>query len=543
MNQFTHLQTVNDLQFYLDLAINNNVIDDIDINELLVMVTPHKKKENEKCLLLVRVSSEQQDLVQQTNKVKEEALKDGFSEDDIIIIEDKESGVLLSEEERNGLNRLKKHVKEDNIQCVYTYEVSRISRKPSVLYSIRDFLIEHKVQLVILNPYMKMLKDDGMLSETANIYFGIFTAMAESEGFIRKARMKRGVLHKKALGLHYGGSISIGYKTDKQDRYIIDEEGASIVRRIFNDYVNGSSVRKLAKDLQNEGWRTKTAYLTVVQSILNILHREYYTGNDGIHPAIISEELYQAAQNKCKKQRVYAIPKDEIVLLKGLVYDRKSGLLLSANRINGCYYCKRCKGPTISWKVLDPIIWTFVQMEHSQRFIYDRGNWLKEVDSEMKRNEKIIETMNDNIVKMKEVINRIEERYIEGKITKEKADELEAKHIALLKTHKDTKKQAEETIERLYFEKKNSVTKIDYDKLDMKQRIELVRKCIRKIVLWRYSRFIVKLEVQMTWPDIWDFTINTREHKVLKWEKRYNPKLISSPKNLESPKQCCNFAD
>lgn len=486
-----------------------------------------------KVILLSRVSSEQQDLSQQTEKVLEEIHKDGYKDDDIIVIEDKESAVLLSEEERNGLNRLKDYVYRDKIDAVYTYEVSRISRRPGVLYSIRDFLIEHKVQLIVLNPYMRMIKDDGNLSETANVLFSIFSSLSENEGFIRKARMRRGVEKKKASGLHYGGPIAIGYKTDKEDRYIIDEEGAAIVRRIFNDYVKGCSVRKLAKDLQNEGWRKNTAYLTVVQSILNILHRDYYTGNDGAHPAIISEELYQAAQTKCSKSRGYATKKEEVVLLKGLIYDRKSGLLLSANRINGCYYCKRCKGPTISWKVLDPIIWTFICMEHRQRFVYDRKLWVKEVDEEIKKNERIIKTMKDNIDNVREVIERIEERYIDGKITKNKADELESKHISNVKVYKQTMKQAEEDIERLNADKENYVTKIDYDKLDMKQRIELVRKCIKKIIIERQTRFIVNLEIQMTWVAIWDFVINTREKIVLSFSPRYNNKILLPPRDFD----------
>ena len=485
-----------------------------------------------KVILLSRVSSEHQDLSQQTDKVLDEIKKDGYKDTDIIVIEDKESAVLLSEEERNGLNKLKQYVNQTKIDAVYTYEVSRISRRPGVLYSIRDFLIENNVQLIVLNPYMKMLKDDGTLSETANIFFGIFASMSENEGFIRKARMRRGVEKKKASGLHYGGPIAIGYKTDKEDRYIIDEEGAAIVRRIFNDYVNGNSVRKIARDLQNEGWRKKTAYLTVVQSILNILHRNYYTGNDGAHPAIISKELYDAAQEKCSKARVYAIPKDEIVLLKGLIYDRKTGLLLSANRINGSYYCKRCKGPTVSWKVLDPIIWIFVVRRHSYRFVYERQNWLYEIDNEIEKNNRIIDTMKDNINKEKQVINRIEERYIEGKITKDKADSLEAKHVKLVKGYKDTMKQAEEDITRLNYDKENSETKIDYDKLDIKRRIELIRKCIKKIIIERQTRFIVKLEIQMRWKSIWDMTINTRERKVLDVNERFLGNLLPPPKQF-----------
>lgn len=484
-----------------------------------------------KVILLSRVSSEHQDLTQQTEKVLDEIKKDGYTPDDIITIEDKESAVLLSEEERNGLNKLKQYVNQTKIDAVYTYEVSRISRRPSVLYSIRDFLIENKVQLIVLNPYMKMLKDDGTLSETANVFFGIFASMSENEGYIRKARMRRGVEKKRAAGLHWGGSIAVGYKTDKEDRYIIDEEGAEYVRRIFTDYVAGKSVRKIARDLQDEGWRTDTAYLTDVQSVLNILHREYYTGNDGAHPAIISQELYDQAQNKCKKARVYSVPKDEVMLLKGLIYDKKSGFLLSGNKANGCYYSKRVKGPTVSWVVIDPIIWTFVVLRHSYRFVYERQNWLNEVDNEIERNKKIIETMKDNIEKEREVIDRIEERYIEGKITKSKADELEAKHVSLVKGYKSTMKTAEEDITRLRNDINTSETSLNYDNMPMSQRIELVRKCISKIIIERQTRFIVHLEIQMNWRSTWDMEINTREKKVLKVEERYNEKLLMPPKD------------
>ena len=487
-----------------------------------------------KVILLARVSSQQQDLSQQTERVLEEIKKDGYTDENIIIIEDKESAVLLSEEERNGLNRLKNCVYRDKIDAVYTYEVSRISRRPGVLYSIRDFLIEHKVQLIVLNPYMKMLKEDGSLSETANVFFGIFASMSENEGFIRKARMRRGVQKKKAAGLHWGGSIAIGYKTDKQDRYIIDPETAPIVKRIFEDYVNGKSVRQIGRDLHNEGWRKDTAYLTIVQSILNILHREYYTGNDGAHPAIITEELYQAAQLKCSKSRVYATKSDETMLLKGLIYDKKSGFLLSGNKTNNQYYSKRVKGPTISSLVLDPIIWIFVCMEHRQRFVYEKESWKKGINDAIERNEKIIETMNSKIGDEIKVIDRIEERYIEGKISKEKVNELEMKHHNVVLEAKQTKKKAEEEIRKLIFDRDNTETKIDYDKLDIKQRIDLVRKCIKKIILERETRFIVKLEIQMTWVAIWDFRINTREKTVLSFYPRYNSKILYPPKNEES---------
>ena len=72
-----------------------------------------------KAIILSRVSTSQQDLTQQTEDVLREAHKDGYSDRNIIIIENVESAIKLSEEERQGLNKMKDYIKRDSsIQCV-----------------------------------------------------------------------------------------------------------------------------------------------------------------------------------------------------------------------------------------------------------------------------------------------------------------------------------------------------------------------------------------------------------------------------------------
>lgn len=55
------------------------------------------------------------------------------------------------------------------IKCVYAYELSRIGRRPEVNYNIRNFLQEHRVQLIILSPYMKVFDDDFNIIETLSL--------------------------------------------------------------------------------------------------------------------------------------------------------------------------------------------------------------------------------------------------------------------------------------------------------------------------------------------------------------------------------------
>lgn len=83
-----------------------------------------------KVVLFVRVSTENQELDSQIEALKKSAYADGYTDDDIIIIAKKESGVKLKEAEREGLNDLKRVIERNIIDGVYLYELSRLSRDP-----------------------------------------------------------------------------------------------------------------------------------------------------------------------------------------------------------------------------------------------------------------------------------------------------------------------------------------------------------------------------------------------------------------------------
>ena len=90
------------------------------------------------------------------------------------------------------------------ISTLYTYEVSRISHQPEILYNIRDYLMKHQVQIITLNPFTRMLNDDGSMSTTSNILFSVFAELSENECYLRHERCMRGIEKKKSLGLYTG---------------------------------------------------------------------------------------------------------------------------------------------------------------------------------------------------------------------------------------------------------------------------------------------------------------------------------------------------
>ena len=154
-----------------------------------------------KAIVLSRVSSSHQDLTQQTDEILREVHRDGYEDRDIIIIEDTESAINLSEEERRGLNKMKDHInKNPNIECVYLYELSRLSRRQLVLFSIRDFLVERKIQLICLKPYFRLLDINGEMSQTGSLMFSLFSSLSESEMMLKQERMMRGRRHNREIG-------------------------------------------------------------------------------------------------------------------------------------------------------------------------------------------------------------------------------------------------------------------------------------------------------------------------------------------------------
>jgi len=445
---------------------------------------------NKKCILLVRVSTAKQNLTQQTEKVKDEALKDGYLEENIIILEDKESAVKLSEEERNGIKNLKWHIEHDDISCVYTYEVSRISRQPAMLYNIRDYLIEHNVQLIILNPYMKMMNDDGTLSTTANIFFGVFSSLAENEGFLRKERISRGIERAKKNGQYTGAPVAIGYKV-KNKRLVIDEEGAKIVRRIFEDYINGISLRKLVDQLQKEGFHPKTSKGSLHGTLYAILNREYYCG-DLEHPAIITKEIFDKAREVAKNKTKYWVNRPDEAIFKGLIRDYNTGYVLKSNRAQK-YYCY--PGVTVSYRFTDSILWGLAKEWYSQIYIIKKSEFKDNIMKQIKTHEKVVSQQEKNISEYSEKVNRIAEMYIDGKINKEKADQLSKKSYDNFQECKQILNKAKYEIDRLK-ETLNcdNIISITED-MNVQEKIKVVNDVIKSIKIRRITNTIKKFEI------------------------------------------------
>lgn len=461
-----------------------------------------------KVIGLVRVSTTAQRLESQSLKVKEAILRDGYDESDIILIEDTESGSKLSEEERSGLIKLKTIINTEQVSSVYCYEISRISRRPSVIYSIRDLLISKGINLVVLNPYFRLLKEDGKVDESANLFFGIYSSMSENETFLRTERIMRGKERKKSEGKLSVGKPFFGYSVDKDHYVILNKKEAEIVREIFDRYVNKrESSGSIAKDLYlRRAFRDDSTKLLTIQNYVCVVLRERrYCGSDPIYPGIVSKEIFERAEKiraagkgkftrKSRTKQIYP--------LQGYIYTT-DGYLLTIGVTNNRYLkmndasVKRISLNMTAAHTLTKYVLT--------KYI-EAGAGLSDVETERKESERIIgintikiSSITDKISELRKENDFIQARIIKRRISESKGDALIDSNIESMQALEDEKVDLEYQISRaknrLIF-LSNSLLN-DYEDITINSNEDLrkyVEKYLKKIVAQKIKFSTYRLE-------------------------------------------------
>ena len=457
-----------------------------------------------KCILLSRVSTHSQDLKQQTDELINVAHKDGFTDENIIIIEDKESAIKLSEEERNGLNELKRHINTDPlISCVYVYEVSRIARKEKILYSIRDYLIEKHVQLVILNPYMKLLDENYDMTQASQIMFAMFGAFSESEMHIKKQRMMRGKKARAERGYYIGGPVLFGYRVDEHKKLILDEQKADVVRKMFNLYSKGESLSAIATELCSTGELEKLNWKLVYTHIHKLLQRHEYYGGHGEtintnYPPIISKELFDKVQILLHNRSHPHTKMKYIYFAHKLLRSRIDGHCFTPTISNCCYryggdvYIKdeqkhlRVVAWNVNMNLIDSVLWHYAKVFRKKHSVSDIKKLRKELEDRIVVLERKIVKAKRDIKEYNAKILKANERVVMGKMSDEQGD-------MLIKKFRDEIEKLGQNV--LLWETELLNSDCEYHILDLgiyqksvdnvkddKERYDIIHQCIK--VVW-----------------------------------------------------------
>lgn len=442
-----------------------------------------------KALILARVSTDKQQLESQIEKLVDEAKRLGYNKDDITIISGKESGVKLDIEERQTIQQMKQYIETGLYNMVLIWEVSRLARRPKVLYEVREYLIERHVNLRCMTPSFTMLKDDFTIDPTASIVFALFGTMAEEEARLSKERMARGKRHKQALGGYIGGKPLFGYMFEN-DKLTIDYTKSEIVKKIYNMYENGLSFRSIAIELMQTGELKQTILNNATRQVQMILSRPEYHGGKSEdskyeYPKIISKSQFDKCREIAQDKNKEHTRVKKVCLCKRLIYCKDYGYVLTPNiKTNQykLYTIDKAVNMTIRIDLMDKLVWD-ICCEHAKGLNEEENDKAK-LEEESKILIRKVQQAMRNIVDIRKQIDRIENRIIEGKMSEIKGDKMiEEKNTEL--------REQEELMDKcnhLYGQKQEMLYEGTYkqdieDIEDDDERQAIVRKYISKILL------------------------------------------------------------
>jgi site-specific DNA recombinase len=251
-----------------------------------------------------------------------------------------DGGFTGANTDRPALQKLLDDIRQKKIDCVVVYKVDRLSRSLSDFVKVLQFFEEQQITFVSITQHFNTNTSMGRL--TLNILLSF--AQFEREMISERVKDKMGAARKK--GRWVGGLPGLGYEIDKPTKKLVINSGeATLVRRIFQLYLEKNSLLRIAQILNAEGLRTKVypkrknnsgGVLFRNTNIQLILRNPTYMGKiqyegklyQGLHEPIVTEEVFKKVQETLKVN----------CRVRGVSKNRKFPGLLT-----GLFRCAACK--------------------------------------------------------------------------------------------------------------------------------------------------------------------------------------------------------
>ena len=314
------------------------------------------------------MEGESNSIVNQKQLLDEYARKNGYTHP----VHFTDDGISGSRFDRPGFVAMMNEVEAGQVDCVLLKDMSRMGRDYLKVGQIMELLRQKGVRLIAINDGVDSFKGDDDFTPFRNIM---------NEWYLRDTSKKiKSVFQAKGkTGKHLTGTVSYGYLWDeKREHWIVDEEAAAVVRRIFSMTMEGFGPYQIAQALSadkieipsahlarhNEGVnKTKTfkdIYGWGSSTIVNILEKREYLGHtinfktrkhvkdkkshyvpedewmifENTHEAIIDQDTFDNVQRVRGNVRRYPNGWGEVAPLTGLLYCADCGGKMYVHRTN-----------------------------------------------------------------------------------------------------------------------------------------------------------------------------------------------------------------
>ena len=179
------------------------------------------------------------------------AKKNGFR-DVRTFIDDGVSGATFN---RNGFQEMLDLIEQDKVSTVIVKDMSRFGRNYLEVGQLTEIVFpQHNVRLIAIADGVDSDKGEDDFTAFRNVINELYL-----KDLSRKLRSSQRIKSKQGYPI---GQPPFGYTRDPDNikRWVIDEEGAEIVRRIFNLRVQGYSVNDIATMMKRAKILNPTAY-------------------------------------------------------------------------------------------------------------------------------------------------------------------------------------------------------------------------------------------------------------------------------------------
>jgi len=170
----------------------------------------------------------------------------------VTFVDDGVSGVTM---DRPGFNEMMRQLEEGKASALFVKDLSRLGRNYiEVGRLMEEFFPEHDIRLVAVSDNIDTAEGENELAPIRNLF---------NEWYARDISKKRRISNKiKGNAGEPMGPPPYGYIKDPDNpkHWIIEEEAASVVRRIFSMTLDGMGTEQIAAQLERDGVLTPRAY-------------------------------------------------------------------------------------------------------------------------------------------------------------------------------------------------------------------------------------------------------------------------------------------
>ena len=269
-----------------------------------------------------------------------------------------DDGVSGTRFDRPGFMAMMEEVEDGNVEAIITKDMSRMGRDYLKVGQVMEILRQRGVRLIAINDNVDTDRGDNDMTPFLNIMYEFYARDT--------SRKIKSVFKAKGMsGKHLTGFVPYGYLWDeKRENWIVDDEAADVIRRIYAMTLEGYGPFQIASRLTADKIEMPAVHMArhgeglhktrdikdpcqwSTSTVVNILKRREYLGHtvnfktrkhfkdkkshyvdesewtifENTHEAIIDQETFDSVQRIRGNAKRYADGFGEAAPLTGLIY-------------------------------------------------------------------------------------------------------------------------------------------------------------------------------------------------------------------------------